>query len=47
MTAPGGTAGAPHELDLDAQIAAYQREFPEVDPQIEKVVTALGGSTAG
>lgn len=41
MTA-AGSAGAPHELDLDSQIAAYQREFPEVDPQIEKVVTALG-----
>ncbi|WNI16973.1 MarR family winged helix-turn-helix transcriptional regulator [Actinacidiphila sp. ITFR-21] len=42
MTASGGSSGAPQELDLDAQIAAYQREFPEVDPQIEKVVTALG-----
>ncbi|WP_329134770.1 MarR family transcriptional regulator [Streptomyces sp. NBC_01476] len=41
MTA-AGSPGAPHELDLDAQIAAYQREYPEVDPQIEKVVTALG-----
>ncbi|MYS19868.1 DNA-binding transcriptional regulator, MarR family [Streptomyces sp. DvalAA-14] len=42
MTAAAGSTGAPHELDLDAQIAAYQREFPEVDPQVEKVVTALG-----
>jgi DNA-binding MarR family transcriptional regulator len=42
MTAAGGSAGAPQELDLDAQIAAYQREYPEVDPQVEKVVTALG-----
>jgi DNA-binding MarR family transcriptional regulator len=42
MTAAAGSPGAPHELDLDAQIAAYQREFPEVDPQVEKVVTALG-----
>lgn len=42
MTAAGGPGGTPQELDLDAQIAAYQREFPEVDPQIEKVVTALG-----
>jgi DNA-binding MarR family transcriptional regulator len=42
MTAAAGSAGTPHELDLDAQIAAYQREFPEVDPQVEKVVTALG-----
>lgn len=29
------------ELDLDEQIAIYQREFPEVDPQIEKVVSSL------
>lgn len=42
MTAAGGSGGTPEELDLDAQIAAYQREFPEVDPQVEKVVTALG-----
>jgi DNA-binding MarR family transcriptional regulator len=42
MTAAAGSTGAPHELDLDEQIAAYQREFPEVDPQTEKVVTALG-----
>jgi DNA-binding MarR family transcriptional regulator len=42
MTTAPGPAGDPQELDLDAQIAAYQREFPEVDPQIEKVVTALG-----
>lgn len=42
MTAASGPAGPPHELDLDEQIAAYQREFPEVDPQVEKVVTALG-----
>ncbi|MEC3995965.1 MarR family transcriptional regulator [Actinacidiphila sp. DG2A-62] len=42
MTAAGGSTGEPQELDLDAQIAAYQREFPEVDPQVEKVVTALG-----
>ncbi len=42
MTAAAGSSGAPQELDLDEQIAAYQREFPEVDPHIEKVVTALG-----
>ena len=42
MTAAAGSTGAPQELGLDEQIAAYQREFPEVDPQIEKVVTALG-----
>jgi DNA-binding MarR family transcriptional regulator len=42
MTAAAASAGAPQELALDEQIAAYQREFPEVDTQIEKVVTALG-----
>jgi DNA-binding MarR family transcriptional regulator len=45
MTAAAGSAGTPQEpeeLDVDAQIAAYQREFPEVDPQVEKVVTAIG-----
>ena len=42
MTAAAASAGAPQELALDEQIAAYQREFPEVDPQTEKVVTALG-----
>src|SRR3954454_24094261 len=42
MTAADGPTGAPDELDLDEQIAIYQREFPEVDPQVEKVVTALG-----
>ncbi|AEW95768.1 MarR-family transcriptional regulator [Streptantibioticus cattleyicolor NRRL 8057 = DSM 46488] len=31
----------PNEIDLDEQIAIYQREFPEVDPRIEKVVSAL------
>jgi DNA-binding MarR family transcriptional regulator len=29
------------ELDLDEQLAIYQREYPEVDPRIEKVVSAL------
>jgi DNA-binding MarR family transcriptional regulator len=37
-----GPPGTPQELDLDEQIAIYQREYPEVDPQVEKVVTALG-----
>jgi DNA-binding MarR family transcriptional regulator len=41
-TASDGPANAPQELDLDEQIAIYQREYPEVDPQVEKVVTALG-----
>lgn len=30
------------EPSLDAQIAAYQREFADLDPQVEKVVSALG-----
>ncbi|MEU1623748.1 MarR family transcriptional regulator [Streptomyces sp. NPDC020096] len=41
MTAADEPAHEPAELDLDEQIAIYQREFPEVDPQIEKVVSAL------
>lgn len=45
MPAADGPASPPQELDLDEQIAAYQREFPEVDPQVEKVVTALGRLT--
>ncbi|MFJ2746321.1 MarR family winged helix-turn-helix transcriptional regulator [Streptomyces sp. NPDC087440] len=32
----------PHEPSLDEQIAAYQREFRDLDPQVEKVVSALG-----
>ncbi|OII64276.1 MarR family transcriptional regulator [Streptomyces sp. CC53] len=30
------------EPALDEQIAAYQREFRDLDPQVEKVVSALG-----
>lgn len=41
MTSADEPALQAAELDLDEQIAAYQREFPEVDPQIEKVVSAL------
>ncbi|MFI9119082.1 MarR family winged helix-turn-helix transcriptional regulator [Streptomyces bikiniensis] len=33
---------APQEPSLDEQIAAYQREFRDLDPQVEKVVSALG-----
>jgi DNA-binding MarR family transcriptional regulator len=36
--APSG----PQEPSLDEQIAAYQREFQDLDPQVEKVVSALG-----
>jgi DNA-binding MarR family transcriptional regulator len=32
----------PHEPSLEEQIAAYQREFRDLDPQVEKVVSALG-----
>jgi len=42
MTAADRPSDPPPELDLDEQIAIYQREYPEVDAQVEKVVTALG-----
>ncbi|GAA2493684.1 MarR family transcriptional regulator [Streptomyces thermolineatus] len=35
------TADEPQELDLEEQIAAYQREFPDTDPQVETVISAL------
>ncbi|MGV9316116.1 MarR family winged helix-turn-helix transcriptional regulator [Streptomyces sp. NPDC003691] len=35
-------AGAVQEPTLDEQIAAYQREYGELDPQVEQVVSALG-----
>jgi len=41
MTAADEPSSPPSELDLDEQLAIYQREFPEVDPQIERVVSAL------
>ncbi len=41
MTEADQPAPQATELELDEQIAIYQREFPEVDPQIEKVVSAL------
>ncbi|MDQ1037211.1 DNA-binding MarR family transcriptional regulator [Streptomyces sp. V3I8] len=31
-----------NEPTLDEQIAAYQREFQDLDPQVEKIVSALG-----
>ncbi|MFF2852517.1 MarR family winged helix-turn-helix transcriptional regulator [Streptomyces sp. NPDC058001] len=37
----GDTPGA-SEPSLDEQIAAYQREFQDLDPQVEKIVSALG-----
>ncbi|WP_299542268.1 MarR family winged helix-turn-helix transcriptional regulator [uncultured Streptomyces sp.] len=30
------------EPSLDEQIAAYQREFSDLDPQVEQVISALG-----
>ncbi|MFC7310199.1 MarR family winged helix-turn-helix transcriptional regulator [Streptomyces monticola] len=35
-------AAAPNEPSLDEQIAAYQREFSDLDPQVEQIVSALG-----
>ncbi|MFD4377172.1 MarR family winged helix-turn-helix transcriptional regulator [Streptomyces sp. NPDC058486] len=32
----------PQEPTLDEQIAAYQREYRDLDPQVERVVSALG-----
>ena len=29
------------ELQIDEQVAAYQREFPMVDPQVETIVSTL------
>lgn len=34
------TPGVP-EPTLDEQIAAYQREFQDLDPQVEQIVSAL------
>ncbi|MEU9775844.1 MarR family transcriptional regulator [Streptomyces sp. NPDC047968] len=39
---PGAPASGPQEPSLDEQIAAYQREYGDLDPQVEKVVSALG-----
>ncbi|AWI28515.1 MarR family transcriptional regulator [Streptomyces tirandamycinicus] len=41
---PGTPANpeASQEPSLDEQIAAYQREFRDLDPQVEQVVSALG-----
>ncbi|MBW8738139.1 MAG: MarR family transcriptional regulator [Streptomyces turgidiscabies] len=37
-----GDTPAVGEPTLDEQIAAYQREFRDLDPQIEKIVAVLG-----
>ncbi|MFC5156890.1 MULTISPECIES: MarR family winged helix-turn-helix transcriptional regulator [Streptomyces] len=39
---PAVTGPAIQEPSLDEQIAAYQREYGDLDPQVEKVVSALG-----
>ncbi|QNP64050.1 MarR family winged helix-turn-helix transcriptional regulator [Streptomyces genisteinicus] len=39
---PEAPASGPQEPTLDEQVAAYQREFGDLDPQVEKVVSALG-----
>ncbi len=41
MTSGDDPHGTPAWLDLDAQVAVYQREFPETDPRVERVVSAL------
>ncbi|MER5378593.1 MarR family transcriptional regulator [Streptomyces sp. NPDC002553] len=38
---PDDTAGLDGEPTLEEQIAAYQREFQDLDPQVEKIVSAL------
>ncbi|MER6136804.1 MarR family transcriptional regulator [Streptomyces sp. NPDC001815] len=37
-----GDTPAVNEPTLDEQIAAYQREFQDLDPQVEQIVSALG-----
>ncbi|MFG2134996.1 MarR family winged helix-turn-helix transcriptional regulator [Streptomyces sp. NPDC048751] len=37
----GDTPGSLSEPTLEAQIAAYQREFQDLDPQVEQIVSAL------
>ncbi|MFM9449093.1 MarR family winged helix-turn-helix transcriptional regulator [Streptomyces acidiscabies] len=37
----GDHPDTPGEPTLDEQIAAYQREFRDLDPQVEKIVSAL------
>ncbi|CAM5631735.1 DNA-binding transcriptional repressor MarR [Streptomyces rimosus subsp. rimosus] len=41
MPEPSDTAAGPAEPSLEQQIAAYQREFQDLDPQVEQVVSAL------
>ncbi|GAA0467719.1 MarR family transcriptional regulator [Streptomyces olivaceiscleroticus] len=41
MSEPSEAVQSPAEPSLEEQIAAYQREFQDLDPQVEKVVSAL------
>ncbi len=41
MSEPSDAVPRPAEPSLEEQIAAYQREFQDLDPQVEKVVSAL------
>ncbi len=41
MSEPSEAVPSPAEPSLEEQIAAYQREFQDLDPQVEKVVSAL------
>ncbi|MGA4540830.1 MarR family winged helix-turn-helix transcriptional regulator [Uniformispora flossi] len=36
-----GTGPGPTDAGLEAHLAVFQREFPEVDPQVETIVAAL------
>ena len=39
--APPSEPSEPSELDISEQVAAYQREFPTVDPQVETIVSTM------
>ncbi|WP_411143518.1 MarR family winged helix-turn-helix transcriptional regulator [Streptomyces sp. x-80] len=41
MPEPSDAAPDPAEPSLEEQIAAYQREFQDLDPQVEQIVSAL------
>ncbi|MCX4749390.1 MarR family transcriptional regulator [Kitasatospora sp. NBC_01287] len=41
MSTPRPAPDACAELDIAEQVAAYQREFPTVDPQVETIVSTL------
>ncbi|BFV59515.1 MarR family transcriptional regulator [Kitasatospora sp. CMC57] len=41
MSTPRPASSDPGELAIAEQVAAYQREFPLVDPQVETIVSTL------